>query len=227
MIKSSLLFLLALVFGLLGAAIFINNALYINNKIFISWLLMYFQSNYQWFFSIFFWVVAGGFLTSGIFYRRIISSSRHSQFNQSETTRKTRVHSPAIRILLIISALGASFVCIGSVCLCTFVLETWGEDSIIFGENLSYQGHIYSLSVENRGDEMFNFEVSQCDASGWFCHVIYDTLHHVDWDSPAFSSGDLVEAHLQADAPYHHLFILYQGKGTSDWGKLFCPIPPS
>jgi len=231
--KSSLLFLFALVFGLLGAAIFINNALYTNKKIFISWLLMYFQSNYQWFFSIFFWVVAGGFLISGIFYRRIISSSRHSQFNQSETTRKTRVHSPAIGILPFISVLGVSFVCIGSVCLCTFVLETWSVYSIIFEENLSYQGHVYALSVEHReSDDRFNFEVSQCDASGWFCHVICDTLHYVNWEHSLLSNDISVYAYLQADAPYHHLFIYYVGggtydNGTHDSGKLLCSIPSS
>jgi len=210
--KSSLSFLFALVFCLLGAAHRINSALYTSNKLFISWLLIDLRTDSQWDFPILFWAIAGGFLIFGI---------------QSETTRKTWIHSPAIRVLPRIIVLGACFVFIGYLCLNACVPRTFSAHPVLSEDSLSYQGHVYLLSVEDRGDEMFNFEVSQCDASGWFCHVIYDASRHVDWDDPPFSNGDLVEAHLQADAPHHYLFILYHGKFTSDREKLICPIPPS
>jgi hypothetical protein len=100
----------------------------------------------------------------------------------------------------------------------------------VYENRLSYQGHVYLLSVtpdRQLYGPMFDFEVSQCDASGWFCHVIYDVSHtvrvSVDGSVIPFSSmADLIDAHLQADTPQQRLFIVYQGK---DSGKLLCPIP--
>jgi len=222
-IKTFLSFLFALAFGLLGAALLINNASYINNKIFLSWL--HFQSDNQWAFPIFFWAIAGGFLISGIIGRRRTTSSRPIQFNQSETTRKTWIHSPAIRLWLGISVLGASLVFICCFCLCSdpIALEE-GERAVFYGDSLFYQGHVYLLSVEDRG-EVFNFEVFQCDTSGWFCHVIYDDSRQVDLT--VHLGPDRLDAHLQVDAPHHRLVILYEGGDSSDSGKLLCPIPPS
>ena len=271
---SFLPFLLALVFSLQGAAPFINNALYINYKIFISWVVIPFQSDNklidfqhdnQRSFPIFFWAIAGGFLILGIILRRRTTSSRPIEFNQLETTRKTWLHSPAIRILLWISALGAYFVLIGFLCL----LGTSGlnENAPVYEKSLSYQGHVYLLSVEPKSFHvepkpfyekvcsesdcsivelkpsqeltpegtyagLFKFEVSQCDASGWFCHVIYDGYHTIHvaadiHDEPLGLQAQYVDAHLQADAPHHSLFILYHGWGTSNSGKLLCPIPSS
>ena len=227
---SFLPFLFALVFGLLGAAPLINNALYTSNKIFLSWLLISFQSDNQWLFPIFVWGIAGGFLIFGIVHRRRITSSRHIQFNQSETTRKTWMHSPAIRILLHISALAAYIVFIGYMCLLSIGSLAFNADAAVYEESLSYQGHVYLLSVEpnKRG---FKFEISQCDASGWFCHVIYDASRNISVSPgngiPLGPYAQFVDARLQADAPHQHLFILYHGEGTSDSGKLICPISPS
>lgn len=221
--------LFALVFGWLGAAPLLNNALYSRNKIFLSWVLIDFQSDNQWLYPIFFWGIASGFLLFGIILRRRTANSRSIQFNQAETTRKTWMHSPAIRILLRISALGAYLVFIGYICLLAIGSQAFNPGGTVYDESFSYQGHVYLLSVAPIGGG-FNFEVSQCDASGWFCHVIYDRSRNVrvrvNVDSvPPFMYAQLVDAHLQADAPHQQLFILYHGEGTSDSGKLLCPIP--
>ena len=231
--KSSLSFLFALVFGLLGAALPISDALYINNKIFLSWLLMYLRNDNQWFFPIFFWAIASLFLSSGITGRRRITSSRPIQFRNDEKDLDSFSCQPAIRLWLGISILGASFVFLCCFCLCSdpLTLEEgeraffYGEHAVVYEDSLSYQGHVYLLSVEN-GEEEYNFEVSQCDASGWFCHVIYDIPRRIDTDLDVPWGSNLIEAHLQADAPHHHLFILYHSN-VSDLGKLLCPIPPS
>ena len=222
---SFLPFLFALVFGLLGAAPLINNALYTSNKIFISWLLIDFQSDNQWLFPIFFWAIAGGFFIFGIVLRRI-TSSRHIQFNQSVTAGRIW----GIRVLLISILGGVYLVFIGLLCLLAFGSQAFNVDAAVYEESLFYQRHVYLLSVEpnKRG---FKFEVSQCDASGWFCHSIYDASRNISVSPgngiPLGPYAQFVDAHLQADAPHQHLFILYHGEGTSDSGKLLCPIPPS
>ncbi len=222
-IFSFLALFFALVFGLLGAAPLINNALYSSNKIFLSWLLIDFQSDNQWLYPIFFWAIASGFLLFGIVRRR--RAARPMQANQPETTGRSRIHSRAIRILLYIGAAGVYLVLLGSICLLALVAQAFNAGGSDYKESLSYQGHVYQLSVAPI-KEAFNFEVSQCDASGWFCHVIYDGSRSVRVKingTPLGFYAQYVNAHLQAS--HQQLFILYQGEGTSDAGKLVCPIP--
>jgi hypothetical protein len=232
---SFLSWLFALVFGLLGAAPLINNALYTSNKIFLSWLLIDFQSDNQWLYPIFFWGIASGFLLFGIVLRRRTASSRPMLFNQPETTGTTWKLSRVARILLSIGILGAYLVFIGYTFFLAIGAQVFNVGGPDYKERLSYQEHVYLLSVSPRGAQlstMFMFEVSQCDTSGWFCHVIYDGSRHVrvQMDTHGIPLGvyaQVVDAHLQADAPHQQLFILYQGEGTSDAGKLLCPIPSS
>jgi hypothetical protein len=226
---SFLSLLAALVFGLIGAAPLINNVLYTNNKVFLSWLLINFQSDSQWLYPIFFWGTAAVFLAIAIILRRRTTNSRPILFRQPEITRKTWLDFPAIRILLLISALGVYLVFFGCTCLFAGLSQGFNAGGTVYEESLSYQEHVYLLSV---GPIVggFNFEVSQCDASGWFCHVVYDRPRNVrvqmnSDDAPPFMYAQLVDAHLQADSPHQQLFILYHGEGTSDSGKLLCPIP--
>jgi hypothetical protein len=220
----------ALVFGLLGAALLINNEVYTSNKIFLAWLLIDFQSSHQWSYPIFFWGIGSGFLLFGIVLRRRTASSRPMPFNQPETTGTTWMHSPATRILLRIGGIGAYVVLLCFLGLNAFGAQVFNAGGASYKERLSYQGHVYLLSVAPRGatiSTMFIFEVSQCDDSGWFCHVIYDRSRNVSV-SPyinAFVLADLIDVHLQVDTPHQQLVILYQGEGTSDAGKLLCSIP--
>jgi len=133
--------------------------------------------------------------------------------------------------LLISTGGGVYLVFIGLLCLLAIGSQMSNMDGTVYEESLSYQGHVYQLSVgRNKWGREFNFEVSQCDASGWFCHVIYDVSRHVSFIHSGPSLGpdaQFVDAHLQGDASHQRLFILYHGERTSDSGKLICPIPPS
>lgn len=236
MIKSSLpflsrlltflLFFFALVFFVRGIAPLINNTLYNSHKTFIAWLLIDDQSDNQWPFPLFCWTIASGFLLIGILRLRKTARTKNVEINLSETTEKTRTLAPGIRKILLVCGIVAYLVIIGFLGLEALGSAVFNAGGTAYEDSLTYQGHVYLLSVAPG----FTFEVSQCDTSGWFCHVIYDRKHEVDlkldpYVNAPFMYAEVVTAHLQTDEPHHQLLILYRGEGTSTSSKLICPIP--
>lgn len=228
-----LLFFFAFVFVVRGIAPLINNALYSHHKIFIAWLLIDDQSDNQWIFPIACWVIASGLLILGIMRYRKKAKARNLALDQSESLEKTKTRSSIVRQLLFACGILAYLVVIGFLCLDAFGSEVFNVDGTVYEDRLSHQGHVYLLSVapdQVTTDGHFKFEISQCDASGWFCHVMYDASRKVSlkldpYVNMPFMYAEVVDAHLQADAAHHQLQITYTGRGSSESGKLFYAIP--
>jgi hypothetical protein len=133
-------------------------------------------------------------------------------------------------------------VLVGVICIYAFAAQIFNPFATLYEDSLSYQGHVYLLSVtpinaqvkQDPASEastylnLFKFEVSQCDASGWFCHIMYDDSHTVSISTHDYglvlTMANLVDAHLHADAQHQQIVIFYQGQGTSEVGILICPI---
>ena len=229
-----LFFLLAVLLALQGLAPLIDNALYATHKIFVSWLLIQAAaSDNQWYDPIFSWLLAAGFFTLGIVLHTRNARVRRTGVDQAETTAKRRMLSPTWRLSLWVCSIIAYVLLTSYACTLSIGSSLSNASGSIYEPNLTYQGHVYLLSVApiaSQAGQSFQFEVSQCDASGWFCSVIDDVPHQVNVQMnvnnyPPSPYSQLVDAYLKPDASHQQLLIVYHGEGTSDSGTIPCPTP--
>ena len=207
--------LFAIVFGLIGLAPLINQHLYTSKMTFVYWLVVLSWENSvgSFIFSLFFCSLAIGLL---IFWalRLWRKTAPGESATSSKPTVNARIRS-RIGLLLCIFA-----TCIVLYYLFQALILAGLFRSSSYKNSISYQEHVYHLAIkemqDRRGEgEMvivtFAFETSQCDASGWFCHVVDDSLQDISLsnDLPIFSAVDDVDAHLQIHPSQRQLLIFY------------------
>jgi len=204
------------VFGLIGLAPLINQHLYTSKMTFVYWLVVLSWENSVAHFtlSLFFWGLAIGLLIFWALrlWRKGAPGERTT--SKSKPTGNARIL-PRIGLFLYIVA-----ACIVLYYLSQALLIASIFHSSSYKDSIFYQGHVYHLAIEerqSRGGEgervivTFAFETSQCDASGWFCHVVDDSLQDISLsnDLPIFSAVDDVDAHLQIHPSQRQLLIFY------------------
>ncbi|MBO0779453.1 MAG: hypothetical protein J2P37_11560 [Ktedonobacteraceae bacterium] len=224
------LLIISILFGLTGFAPLINEHLYRNKMIYFFWLMALSWKNIvlSVAFSLLFWGLAIGFLI--VWARRLWRKGAPGERATNETKPGGRV-----RILRLIGLI-LGMVATGIGLFLLFGLYVFADilQKSPYQGSVSSQGHVYHLAIEQidvRWGQLpmgtFVFQISQCDASGWFCRVVDERTQDIGvGDNLLNYYVDDLDANMQIDPSQTQLIISYQDLTADDkTGEIAYPLP--